>query len=100
MITLTVGAAVDLPVSLAVAWAESSAAIKAESVLEAARSQIASSVTATEIQNLPMPNAILALDREDLPNRRRQPGLFFIEVASNEFATLDSARWLGSEAAN
>ena len=54
-ITLTVGAAFELPVSLAVAGTESTVTVSAESaVLEAARSQIAGTVPAAEIQNLPL----------------------------------------------
>jgi hypothetical protein len=54
-ITLTVGAAFELPVSLAVAGTESTVTVNAESaVLEAARSQIAGTVPAAEIQNLPL----------------------------------------------
>jgi len=54
-ITLTVGAAFELPVSLAVAGTASAVTVSAgPAVLEAARSQIAGTVPAAEIQNLPL----------------------------------------------
>jgi Carboxypeptidase regulatory-like domain len=54
-ITLTVGAAFELPVSLALAGTASAVTVTAESeVLEAARSQIAGTVSASEIRNLPL----------------------------------------------
>src|ERR1017187_310027 len=54
-LTLTVGAAFELPVSLTVGTVASSVDVTAEAtVLEAARSQIAGTVSQTEIQNLPL----------------------------------------------
>lgn len=55
VLTLTVGSAFELPVSLAVAGVDTSVTVTAEAiVLEAARSQIAGTVSQTEIKNLPM----------------------------------------------
>ena len=55
VLTLTVGSAFELPISLLLASAESTVMVSAESeVLEAARSQIAGTVPQTEIQNLPL----------------------------------------------
>jgi hypothetical protein len=54
-ITLTVGAAFDLPVSLAVGAAESTVTVTSEApVLEAARSQIAGTIVQTEVLSLPL----------------------------------------------
>ena len=55
LLTLTAGAAFELPVALSVATAQSSVTVSAEAaVLEAARSQIAGTVPTAEIQNLPL----------------------------------------------
>ncbi len=55
LLTLTVGAAFDLPVSLAVESAETKIEIVDEAaVLESARSQIAGTVSQTEVSNLPL----------------------------------------------
>jgi len=54
-VTLTVGAAFDLPFTLSVGAAETNIVIRAEgAVLESARSQIAGTVSQTEVQNLPL----------------------------------------------
>jgi len=54
-LTLTVGSAFDLPVALTVGGLDASVTVTAEAiVLEAARSQIAGTVSQTEVQNLPM----------------------------------------------
>jgi hypothetical protein len=54
-LTLTVGAAFDLPVSLAVGALDTSVTVTGDAtVLEAARSQIAGTVSQTEVKNLPM----------------------------------------------
>ncbi len=54
-LTLTVGAAFEVPVSLTVAGVETGVTVTAEAiVLEAARSQIAGTVSQTEVRNLPM----------------------------------------------
>src|ERR1700733_8258513 len=53
-VTLTIGAAFDLPVTLAVGSTETNVTVSAEgAVLEAARSQVAGTVSQTEVQNLP-----------------------------------------------
>lgn len=54
-LTLTVGAAFDLPISVAVAPVDSEITVTADStLLEAARSQIAGTVSATEVERLPL----------------------------------------------
>ncbi len=54
-ITLTVGAAFDLPVTLSVATVETSVTVEAETpVLEFARSQVAGTVSQAEVKALPM----------------------------------------------
>jgi hypothetical protein len=54
-LTLTVGAAFDLPVSLAPASVVTSITVSGQAtVLEASRSQIAGTVSAAEVQNLPL----------------------------------------------
>jgi hypothetical protein len=54
-LTLTVGAAFEVPVSLAVGTLETGVTVSAEAVvLEAARSQIAGTVSQAEVQNLPL----------------------------------------------
>ena len=54
-LTLTVGSAFELPVSLAVGNLDTSVTVTGEAtVLEAARSQIAGTVSQTEVQNLPL----------------------------------------------
>jgi hypothetical protein len=54
-LTLTVGAAFDIPLSLTVAAVDTSVTVRADSVtLETARSQIAGTVPDFEIRNLPM----------------------------------------------
>jgi len=54
-LVLTVGSAFELPVMLKVAAAQSAVTVSGEAaVLEAARSQIAGTVPASEIQNLPL----------------------------------------------
>jgi hypothetical protein len=54
-LTLTVGSAFELPVSLKVGSIETSVTVSAEAVvLEAARSQIAGTVSQTEVRDLPM----------------------------------------------
>jgi hypothetical protein len=54
-LTLTVGSAFELPVSLAVETVVASVTVTGEAtVLEAARSQIAGTVSQTEVRNLPM----------------------------------------------
>jgi hypothetical protein len=54
-ITLTIGGAFDLPISLAVESAETNVIVESgAAVLETARSQIAGTVTQTEISNLPL----------------------------------------------
>ena len=55
LLTLTVGSAFELPVSLAVATLDTTVTVSADTpVLEAARSQIAGTVSQTEVKNLPM----------------------------------------------
>jgi hypothetical protein len=55
MLTLTVGAAFELPVSLTVGAVNTTVTVTSEAtVLEAARSQIAGTVLQTEVNNLPM----------------------------------------------
>jgi hypothetical protein len=55
MLTLTVGSAFELPVSLTVSGVDTSVNVEADAtVLEAARSQIAGTVSQTEVRNLPM----------------------------------------------
>ena len=54
-LTLTVGSAFDLPVALAVAGVTTDVTVTGQAtVLEAARSQIAGTVSQAEVQNLPM----------------------------------------------
>jgi hypothetical protein len=54
-LTLTVGAAFELPVQLTVATLETKVTVSADAiVLEAARSQIAGTISQTEVKNLPM----------------------------------------------
>ncbi len=54
-VTLTVGSAFELPISLAVAAEATTVNVSGEAaVLEAARSQIAGTVPQTEVQNLPL----------------------------------------------
>jgi len=54
-LTLTVGSAFDLPVELAVAGVTTDVTVTGQgTVLEAARSQIAGTVSQTEVQNVPM----------------------------------------------
>jgi hypothetical protein len=54
-LTLTVGAAFELPVALSVGTVEAGVTVTADAiVLEAARSQIAGTVSQTEVRNLPM----------------------------------------------
>jgi len=54
-LTLTVGSAFDLPIALVVAGVTADVTISGQStVLEAARSQIAGTVSQAEVQNLPM----------------------------------------------
>jgi len=54
-LTLTIGAAFELPVSLTVESKETSVVVSGEAaVLEAARSQIAGTVSQTEVNNLPL----------------------------------------------
>ena len=54
-LTLTVGSAFDLPIALAVGGLDTSVTVTGEvTVLEAARSQIAGTVSQAEVQNLPM----------------------------------------------
>ena len=54
-LTLTVGAAFDLPVSLALAGLDTSVTVTGQAtVLEAARSQIASTVSEVEVRSLPL----------------------------------------------
>ena len=54
-LTLTVGSAFDLPITLAVGGVDASVTVSAEAtVLEAARSQIAGTISQTEVSNLPM----------------------------------------------
>jgi hypothetical protein len=54
-LTLTVGAAFELPVQLAVAALETGVTVTAPAiVLEAARSQIAGTISQTEVKNLPL----------------------------------------------
>jgi hypothetical protein len=54
-LTLTVGSAFELPIALAVAGVDASITVTAQAtVLEAARSQIAGTITQTEVQSLPL----------------------------------------------
>ena len=55
LLTLTVGAAFELPVLLSVEGVDTSVTVTAEqTVLEAARSQIAGTISQTEVQSLPL----------------------------------------------
>lgn len=55
VVTLTVGSAFDLPIALAVAGVDTSVVVTAQTtVLEAARSQIAGTVSQAEVRDLPM----------------------------------------------
>ena len=55
LLTLTVGAAYELPISLAIGTTETKLTVTAEGVtLEAARSQIAGTVSQTEVKSLPL----------------------------------------------
>ena len=55
VLTLTVGSAFELPVSLKLGTVDTNVTVSAEAtVLEAARSQIAGTVSQTEVRNLPM----------------------------------------------
>ncbi len=55
MLTLTLGAAFDMPVSLTVATVEANVNVSAQAmVLEAARSQIAGTISQAEVRTLPM----------------------------------------------
>src|SRR5206468_2333249 len=61
-LTLTLGSAFDLPLSLAVAGLDTSVTVTGDAgVLETARSQVAGTVSATEVKNLPM-NGLNFLD--------------------------------------
>src|SRR5204862_5819542 len=54
-LTLTVGSAFELPITVRIATVETSVTVSAEAtVLEAARSQIAGTVSQAEVRNLPM----------------------------------------------
>jgi hypothetical protein len=54
-LTLTVGSAFDLPIAIALAGLDTTVTVTGDAtVLEAARSQIAGTVSATEVQNVPM----------------------------------------------
>ena len=53
-VTLTVGAAFELPTTLVVSGLESNITVAAETVLEAARSQVAGTVSQLEVQILPL----------------------------------------------
>jgi len=54
-LTLTVGSAFDVPMTLAIAGLETSVSVTSDApTLEAARSQIAGTVPQTEVQSLPM----------------------------------------------
>ena len=53
-VTLTVGAAFDLPITLVVSNLETNITVAAETVLEAARSQVAGTVSQLEVQSLPL----------------------------------------------
>ena len=54
-LTLTIGSAFDLPITLSVGGIDTSVTVTGTAtVLEAARSQIAGTVSTTEVQNLPM----------------------------------------------
>jgi hypothetical protein len=78
-VSLTVGAAFDLPVSLSVASAELNVVVQGEqAVLEAARSQVAGTVPVTEIQALPL-NGRSFLDAALLV-----PGVSPTNTASNQ----------------
>lgn len=55
LLTLTVGAAFELPISLAIGTTETKVTVTEEAgMLEAARSQIAGTVSQTEVRNLPL----------------------------------------------
>ena len=54
-VTLTIGAAFDLPVTLALGSTETNVTVNGEAaVLEGSRSQVAGTVSQTEVQNLPL----------------------------------------------
>ena len=53
-LTLMAGSAFELPISLTVAGVETNVTVTGETVIESARSQIASTVTAAEVKSLPM----------------------------------------------
>jgi hypothetical protein len=85
-VTLTLGAAFELPVSLAVASPETNITVEGEAaVLEAARSQMAGTVLQTEIGNLPL-NGRNFLDLALLV-----PGVSPTNTASNQLFAETSA---------
>jgi hypothetical protein len=85
-VTLTVGAAFDLPVSLAVGTTETNVTVTGESaVLEAARSQIAGTVSHAEVNSLPL-NGRNFLDLALLV-----PGVSPTNTASNQLFAETSA---------
>ncbi len=53
-VTLLAGSAFDLPITLSVAGVDTAVTVTGETVIEAARSQIAGTITETEVKNLPM----------------------------------------------
>ena len=85
-LTLTVGSAFELPVSLAVASTETNVTVSGEAaVLEAARSQIAGTVSQTEVRALPL-NGRNFLDLALLV-----PGVSPTNTASNQLFAETSA---------
>jgi len=84
--TLTVGSAFDLPISLAVASAETNVTVTSEAaMLEAARTQIAGTVSQTEVNSLPL-NGRNFLDLALLV-----PGVSPTNTASNQLFAETSA---------
>lgn len=85
-LTLTVGSAFELPISLSISAAQTGVTVSSEaSVLEAARSQIAGTVSQTEIQSLPL-NGRNFLDLALLV-----PGVSPTNTASNQLFAETSA---------
>src|SRR3984893_13557405 len=85
-LTLTVGSAFELPISLAVASAETNVTVSSEAaVLEAARSQIAGTVSQSEVRSLPL-NGRNFLDLALLV-----PGVSPTNTASNQLFAETSA---------
>src|SRR5262249_38117128 len=85
-LTLTIGSAFELPLTLAVAGVDTSVTVSADAtVLQLARSQIAGPVSQTEVKNLPMNG------RNFLDLALRVPGVSPTNVASTQLFAETSA---------